>query len=111
MRYDKKTKFLNDLIEYQPLFEKREIKSIIHYQMGGLKYPSESDMYRLTVREEVWKRGDAFWKYASKYYDNQPELWWVIAFFNNAPTDAHMIIGDTVYIPTPLQTVLSIYGV
>lgn len=111
MRYNKREIVNNDLIEYQPLFEARGIKKIVHYKTGGLKYPSQEYIDRMIIFKNVWKLGDSFWKYAAEYYDGQSKLWWVIAFFNNAPTDAHMVIGQTVYIPTPLEIVLEAYGV
>ena len=44
------------------------------------------------------------------YYD-VAELWWVIAQFNQKPTDSHYSLGDVVYIPLPLEKVLTLYGV
>jgi len=111
MRYENREIVTNDLLEYQPLFERRKLSRIIHFKSGGLKYPTQEQIDTLNIQSDVWKRGDAFWKYASKFYDGRSELWWVIAFFNNTPTDAHIKIGQTVYIPTPLESVLQAYGV
>lgn len=111
MRYKKTEIVTNDLLEYQPLFQMRGLNKIVHYKSGGLKYPNQSDFDRLTIQKDVWKKQDSFWKYAAQHYDGRSDLWWVIAFFNNAPTDAHMTIGRTVYIPTPLEIVLQAYGV
>ena len=38
-------------------------------------------------------------------------LWWVIAFFNQTPTEASLEFGKVIFIPHPLERVLSIYGV
>tara|TARA_R100001086_G_C11820877_1_gene254048 strand:+ start:930 stop:1172 length:243 start_codon:yes stop_codon:yes gene_type:complete len=57
----------------------------------------------------IWKTGDRYYKLANRYYE-RPELWWVIALFNNKPTEGHLKKGDIVYIPTPINTVLSILG-
>lgn len=110
MRYDKRDIVLNDLLEYQPLFENRGIKHIEHYKMGTLTFPTQEEINKFTLKKETWKRGDSFWKYAAKHYDERGELWWVIAFFNNTPTDAHVIIGQLIYIPLPYQKVIASYG-
>ena len=38
-------------------------------------------------------------------YDDA-SLWWVIAKFNNKPTEGHLKLGDQVLIPLPLSQVL-----
>lgn len=111
MRYKKREIVENDLPEYFPLFERRGLTKIVQYKSGGLKFPSQEIVDKLTIHRRVWKRGDSFWKYASDFYDGRADLWWVIAFFNNAPTDAHMNIGHIVFIPTPLEMILQAYGV
>jgi len=36
-------------------------------------------------------------------------MWWVIAWYNQKPTEAHFNVGDVVYIPTPLANVLQYF--
>ena len=57
----------------------------------------------------MWKIGDRYWKYAAKYYDN-PQMWWVIGWFNKKPAESDLKIGDKVLIPMPLEKILEYYG-
>ena len=50
----------------------------------------------------LWTLGDRYYKLADKYYGDST-MWWVIAWFNRAPTEAHLKIGDIIIIPTPLD--------
>ena len=47
------------------------------------------------------------YKYAYEYYGDTNH-WWVIAWYNNKPTDSHFNLGDTVYIPFPLDVAINI---
>ena len=51
--------------------------------------------------------GDKLYKFAHEYYGD-PNLWWVIAWYNNKPTDAHFKLGETVYIPRELEVAINI---
>ena len=53
----------------------------------------------------IWKTGDRYFKLANQYYQN-PEYWWVIASYNQAPTEGHLKVGDVIFIPTPLDVFL-----
>lgn len=109
-RYKNNRILKNDTEEYRTFIERRGLTSITHYGMGGLKYPTASEIGNFDIQKEEWKKGSALWKLAAQYYNNRSELWWVIAQFNQKPTDHHFIIGDIVYIPMPLDKVLRSYG-
>lgn len=109
-RYKNNRIVKNDTEEYRSFIERRGLTSITHYGMGGLRYPTELEMANLTIQREEWIRGSALWKLAAQYYNNRPELWWVIAHFNQKPTDHHFVIGDVVYIPLPLDKTLRTFG-
>ena len=47
------------------------------------------------------------YKFAHEIYDNA-DYWWIIAWFNNKPTDAHCKIGEVLYIPLPLDRAISV---
>ena len=42
------------------------------------------------------------YKYAHEIYGST-QYWWIIAWFNNKPTDIHCKIGDVIYVPVPLD--------
>ena len=54
--------------------------------------------------------GDRFDLLAHQYYGDS-ELWWVIAWYNQTPTESHVELGDVLQIPLPLHKVLSSMGV
>ncbi len=63
----------------------------------------------LTYSEVVWQSNTKLWKLAEAHYGD-PQFWWVIALYNNKPTDAHFVLGDIVLIPTPIERILSFTG-
>ena len=70
---------------------------------------SEEFLASLNYSETVWQSNTKLWKLSEANYGD-PSFWWVIALFNNKPTDAHFKLGDIVMIPTPLEKVLSFTG-
>ena len=69
-------------------------------QFVSPKFITVPDEIRNNIKYDIvlWQIGDKYYKLADKYYGD-PSLWWVIASFNLAPTEAHLEVGDTVYIP------------
>jgi nucleoid-associated protein YgaU len=65
----------------------------------------QEDILDLNIVAVTWKRGVSLSKIAAKQYGD-PKLWWVIAWYNKKPTDAHYKLGDKVYVPKPLETIL-----
>jgi nucleoid-associated protein YgaU len=86
----------------------RNKSSITHYATANFKPLTQSQLNTLQVFEHVWKEGDKYHKLSTQYYQDAT-YWWVIARFNNKPTEAHLTIGDTVYIPVPFERILSYY--
>jgi len=83
---------------------------VAHY--GTAKFVELSDEQRanLTNTPHIWKLGDRFYKLAQTHYGS-PEAWWVIALYNGLPTEGHVAVGATIYIPTPVGTLLAYYGI
>jgi hypothetical protein len=61
----------------------------------------------LRTIEKVYSMGDKLYKYSYEIYGST-EYWWVIAWFNNKPTDTHCKIGDVISIPIPLERAIVI---
>jgi hypothetical protein len=61
----------------------------------------------LTHIQRVYIMGDRLYKFAYEYYGDV-DYWWIIAWYNNKPTDAHFNIGDIVYIPRELDVAIRI---
>ena len=65
--------------------------------------------YHLCNKEIIhtFGSGDSFWKLANQYYGD-PKYWYIIARFNNAPTEASISIGDQIRIPISLSLALQV---
>jgi len=95
-KYKNRKKAINQNDMYEEIFEKRGVNHIVqHYSMpfSGLDFDS------VLVNEYTWKVGDSLQRLSQTFYETY-DLWWVIAFVNKKPTDAHYKVGDTVYIPS-----------
>ena len=92
---------------YKEIFDKRNIGFARHFSTPNLVYPEIEEIENLSVLGHIWKEGDRFWKLAAQHYDGKGHLWWIIAWFNQAPTEGHLNIGDVVNIPLPLNRILN----
>ena len=101
--------FRNDEEYYKEFFDKRSVLFIRHYDTPIISYPTAAEVASFNVVQRIWSVGDRYHKLAAEYYDN-PKHWWVIAWYNHAPTEAHLSLGDLVYIPMPIGRVLAAFG-
>jgi len=95
---------------YKSSLEKRNLKSLEIYKTAVLKYPSSEEATKLNLIRHIWGTGDRYYKLANKHYGDS-ELWWVIAFFNQKPTESHVNLGDTVFVPLNLDLMLEVLGI
>ncbi len=100
----------NDSESYRDIFEKRNVKSIRQYVTPNFVYPSPREIAQLTKEKHLWVIGDRWYKLADRFYGD-PTYWWIIAMFNKKPTEAHVKVGDIVYIPLPLEKAVQLFGV
>jgi hypothetical protein len=104
-RYSNKTIFKNTNEIYEEIFENRDVPFIRQYGTPTLVVPTVSQIRTLTRIKHIWSVGDKFYKLAIKYY-NSEQYWWVIALYNQQPTEASVRIGDLITIPLPLDTAI-----
>jgi len=95
---------------YDEDLKKRGLKAFRYYKTPRLKKPSNFELSEIDEIGHTWSLGDRYYKLAYKHYGDA-ELWWIIAWYNNKPTEAHLEIGDVISIPTPLWKIRSAYGV
>jgi len=108
-RYLRRKKLRNSLGRYKKtLLKNRNLKEIIMFETPELRHPTTEEIATLTLEPVRWSLGDRFFKLAHAFYGD-PELWWVIAWFNKTPTDGHVGLGDMIYVPLPLEKVISYY--
>jgi nucleoid-associated protein YgaU len=105
MRYYKQEIIFNDTTQYKKYLKPRGLKYINHYETPKFDYPSAGEIRNFKTEQHVWSTGDRFFKLAHQYYDDSTK-WWVIAFFNQKPTEFHVKLGQTIFIPYPLEAVL-----
>ena len=82
--------------------DKRGISQVTAYKTPRLN--RMRNQYNLVKHN--WEPGDKFWKLSAKYYGD-PGYWHIIAQFNYKPTEAHVTMGETVFVPLPLDAALS----
>jgi hypothetical protein len=109
-RYRGREVLLNDTELYSRFFRERRIKFIKQYETPKISAPSAADLSNLLLIDHVWSIGDKYYKLAAKYYGD-PKDWWVIALFNNKPTEADLQIGDIITIPTPLIEAINYFSI
>ena len=109
-RYDSSIIKSNYSSRYSKLFSDRKIKYLRQYSTPILEHPSVGEIKNLEIISHTWKLGDKLWKLAYNYYSGRSDLWWVIAWFNQTPTEGHINIGDIVMIPLPLERIFEYYG-
>ena len=107
MRNNGRETYFNETEEYKEIFAKKNLRGVRQYLTPKLKSVSPEDYKRLSFVYHTWKTGDRFYKLANEYY-NDSKFWWIIALFNEKPTEFHFKPGDTVVIPTPLTQVLTL---
>jgi len=107
LRYDRET-VINDAEEYDEILRTRNVTFIRHYETPVFRYPTIEEISTFQLVPHIWTLGNRYYKLAEKYYGDR-EMWWVIAYFNKKPTEAHCDLGDTIFIPKPLHIVLETY--
>jgi len=88
--------------------KRRGLKKVRQYTTPRLPEISPEDYSSVITEQHEWTYGDRYYKLAAKYYGNS-EMWWVIAWFNQAPTESHLVIGDTIEVPISIDQVLTIF--
>ena len=108
IRYDNRAKKINSDEVHEELLESRDQKQVRQYVTPSFTPVTVANRYSLTNEPHVWKIGDRLPKLASKFYGD-PGLWWLIGWYNQKPTEAHIMIGDVLAIPLPLDRALTLF--
>lgn len=110
MRYNNQNVFVNKKEAYKRFLERtRGLKEINQFSTPKFKYPTQIDRQGFRSVNHVWSSADRYFKLADKYYGD-PSMWWVIAFYNQKPTESHISLGDVIYVPIPLESILFYIG-
>ena len=95
---------------YEEFLEDRGIPRIRHYLTPKWPKLTAQVRNRFVRQQHTWALGDRYYKLANQYYGD-PKLWWVIAWYNEKLTEGHVKAGMTLYIPTPIEDVLSYFNI
>jgi nucleoid-associated protein YgaU len=104
-RYADREIFKNDLEQYKDTLKDRNLKFIRHYSTAKFTYPKSEQLKYFQTIQYTWKLGDKFSKLADIHYGDAKD-WWIIAKYNQKPTESHVQVGDTIEIPYPLSSVI-----
>jgi nucleoid-associated protein YgaU len=80
---------------------------ITHYDLPVMLNPTKAERASLHRTKHVWRETDKFWKLAASSYGDA-SLWWIIAWYNQLPTESHLVPGDIIYIPNPINRIIQI---
>ena len=95
---------------FKQIKQRRDLDSVSLFLSPRFKRIAEIDLEELSYEGYIWTRGDNFYKLAHEFY-GVPEYWWVVALFNNAPTEQHIKIGQRIFIPHEPESIISLMGV
>ena len=105
-RYIGRKTFFNNDDFYTKLLADRGVVGVRQYSTPILEHPTDRQVASLSTIPHVWKVGDKLFKLAHDHYGDS-KMWWVIAWFNKKPAESNYNIGDVLYIPHPIDRVLS----
>jgi nucleoid-associated protein YgaU len=94
---------------YLEKFDNRRKQYIKIFETIQINYPSFNEILDLEHVDHIWTMGDHYYKLAEIHY-NDPQYWWVIAWFNKKPTESHVKVGDIIRVPKSIGTVLARLG-
>ena len=106
-RYANRNILINDTEQYKEISKKKGVKYITHYGTLEREVFEQKIYDAMETFSYVWKTGDMFWKLSSRFFGD-PQYWWVIASFNNRPTEHHCNAGDLIKIPISLSDALQV---
>jgi hypothetical protein len=114
-RYSGRRKLLNNPFTgdaesiYQEFLDNRNIRQLTQYASPSFPKLTAARRGSILYDNHIWKTGDRFYKLAYEYYGNS-ELWWIIAWYNQTPTESHVNLGDTIMVPVNSERVLTYFS-
>ncbi len=107
-RYDNRMTAINNAPRYRSLLKRRGVRFVRQYKTAETHFPTDQEMSQIKEVDYIWAIGDRFFKLAHTYYGDAA-MWWIIAWYNQTPTESHVSTGQVIQIPLPLDAVLPIF--
>lgn len=108
-RYKRRKIATNSEQMYDKVFKKKGVKSIVQYPTPVFKKPTQEKLDTIRFQSYIWSAGDRYWTLADKFYGDR-NYWYIIARFNNKPTEAHISEGEEIKIPLNLGQAIEVLG-
>ena len=108
-RYNGRGVFINDEMSYkESLFDKRDIKQMVQYETARFYYPTVAERQNMNVSTINWTATSKLYNLAHQFYGDS-SLWWIIAWYNQKPTEAHFSIGDIIHVPNNYTQIMGYF--
>lgn len=108
-RYNTRGLFINDTDSYkETFFDKRDIQQLIQYETARFYYPTFEERTEMAFATLVWSSTSKLYNLANEFYGD-PTLWWLIAWINRKPTEAHFKVGEVFYVGTDITQLLEFF--
>jgi nucleoid-associated protein YgaU len=107
-RYAGTVVIYNDAEIYEEFLKERGLTNLQQFASSTMYHPTARERATLNRMHHTWKVGDRYYKLAQEYYGDS-RYWWVIAQYNQKPTESDVLLGDAIIIPLPLEDVLAYY--
>ena len=110
-RYTDRDEFDNDFAFFRSQMDRNQRSFVRQYVTPTFDYPSDEMLLNIgKYTSHLWRVGDSFEKLASEHY-GVPTLWWLIAFYNQKPTEHSIAIGERLVIPLDVNLARSVIGI
>ena len=96
--------------KYEYLFKGRDMKVIYKAAMVQMDAMTDSERAAVDTKRYTWRSSDMYWRVAKRFYGD-PRLWFVIAYYNKAPTEFHLDAGQDILVPISPRFILDKIGV
>jgi len=109
-RYDNRKIIHNNNGLYYNILEGRGLSNtkLVHYNISKVVPLSQEEVDSFSLTGHIWQASDTLYKLSHLYYGSI-EYWWIIAWFNQKPTDYNIELGDSIWIPFPLEEAILLY--
>ena len=109
-RYRNRQLVRNNLPQYESMLKERGRNFVVTYSTEETQPLSDSDIREVKTIPYRWGHADKFYKLAAEYYGDVSK-WWIIAWYNQTPTENHLELGDIVYIPSDPEELIALWGI
>jgi len=94
---------------YDYLFENRDVRVVYTIAMKQMNEMTDADRASISTRRYTWRTSDRYWQVAERFYGD-PRMWFVIAYYNKAPTEFHLSNGQDILVPSNPRIILEKLG-